>query len=252
MSVPYDYFDYPSYWAFRRYENEAEKIAISYLFRKIGKKDSLAEIGSGFGRLVPFYSDFAKEIVLADPSENLLQISQKKFGQQRKIKFIKTSLPKLSLPNSSFDVVVMVRVIHHLKDTENFFNEISRILKPDGFFVLELANKIHFLARVRELLKGNFFFTADQEPLEMRSKESIASNKILFLNHHPQKIIKNLKAEGFIIEKILSVSNFRNPIIKKFIPLKVLLFLERYSQRFLANLYFGPSIFILARKAYSS
>jgi hypothetical protein len=64
-----------------------------------------------------------------------------------------------------------------------------------------------------------------------------------------QKRLKKLLAHaGFKLEKVLSVSNLRYPVLKKFLPKKVLLGLEKSLQQPLAKSYFGPSTVYLLRK----
>jgi len=252
MPVPYDLFNYNSYWQFRKYEDQSERIALERFFQKIGKKDTLADIGGGFGRLVPVYLPFVKKVTLCDPSEKLLEIAKEKFKTNSQISYQKGGFPNLLFPDSCFETVLLIRVIHHLEDPKIAFEEVFRILKPGGFFFLEFANKIHFLARIKAFFKRDFSFASNLSPFEQRSKESIRKRKILFLNHHPKKIISDLRECGFLVEESLSVSNFRNPIIKEIFPLKILLFFEKVCQKPLSSLFFGPSIFLLCYKPHKT
>lgn len=250
MPTPYDFFDYQNYWKERKYEDGAERVALKRFFKKIGKKKSILDLGAGYGRLTDCYLDNADKILLVDASERMLKLSKERFKSLKKIHFLKASLTNLRLKNSSFDVVLMVRVIHHFRDSQKIIGEISRLLKPGGFLILEFANKIHFLARIKAILKGNFSYLKNFRPIDLRSKESLKERKIYFFNHHPKKIFSELFVCGFNIKEVLSVSNFRSPIIKKIIPLKSLLLLERILQKPLSFVFFGPSIFILAQKSY--
>ena len=47
---------------------------------------------------------------------------------------------KLPFDNNSVDVVGSINVLEHTDDTESFLNEIFRVLKPDGIFVLVCPN----------------------------------------------------------------------------------------------------------------
>jgi len=250
MPAPYDLFDYQAYWEPRSYEDKAEKIALNKFFKKIGHVQSLVDIGGGFGRLISTYLPMASKITLTDPSEKNLRSAKKRFASSEKIVFKKTGFPVLDFADSSFDAGVMVRVIHHLSDSNETFKEVSRILNPDGYFILEFANKIHFLARLKAIFKADFAFSKDLSTFEQRSKESIDKKRIIFLNHHPKKILADLKNNDFEILEILSVSNFRHPIIKKILPLEILLLFENICQTLLSFIYFGPSIFILVKKTY--
>lgn len=249
MGVPYDSFDYPKYWQKRTYEDQCEKIALKNLLKKIKPEGKVIDIGGGFGRLVPTYASFFQDCLVIDPSQKLLRIGKDYWKNIKNVSFQKGSLPKIDLKDNFCNAVLLVRVIHHLKNPLPSLKEISRILQPKGFLILEMANKVHFRARIKAFFSGDFSLTKDLTPLERRSSESISSRKILFLNHHPKKIISDLEQTGFIIKEILSVSNFRHPLIKKLIPDSILLCLEKLCQKPLAKVFFGPSIFILAQKS---
>lgn len=246
MSAFYDSYDYKSYWTTRQFEDKSEKIALLSFLKKINKKDSIIDIGGGFGRLSSVYCSLFKKCVLVDPSADLLELAKEE-NHFSNLFFLKANLPDLSI-KEKFDVALMIRVSHHLLNPLPSFKEVYELLNTDGYFILEIANKIHLLARLKAYLKGDFNFVNDYSSMERRSMESIKKGKITFVNHHPKKIINELKEIGFCLENVLSVSNFRNSILKKIIPQKILLLFEEKLQSPLGKIYFGPSIFILLRK----
>lgn len=248
MASPYDLYNYIDYWKGRSFEDNCERLAIEKFFKKIDKKNSIADIGGGFGRLSTSYVRVFDKCYLIDPSEKNLDQARKTFGKNDNLTFIRGSLPDLPLISDSVEVALLIRVIHHLNDPLPSLKDTKRILTKDGYFILEVANKIHFLARLKAWLRGDFLFSRNMEPLERRSEQSIKENKITFINHHPLKVVKDLEDLNFEIVEILSVSNFRNGILKKIIPQNILLSLENLVQKPLAKSFFGPSIFILARK----
>lgn len=248
MPSPYDLYDYVSYWKGRTYEDNAERIALEQFLEKIFSRESLVDIGGGFGRLCNTYSPLFKECLIVDPSQKNLVEGEKLFKNFINVKFKKDSLPNLDLKNDSFGTVLMIRVAHHISELLPSFKEINRILKSKGFLVLEFANKMHFVSKIKALFTLNFKYFSDTAPVEKRSLSSIKQRKITFVNHHPKKIIEDLKNSGFEIMEVLSVSNFRSSILKKILPQKLLLYLEKISQKPFSKIYFGPSIFVLAQK----
>lgn len=248
MPAPYDLYDYVLYWKGRSYEDLCERMVLEDFLKKIGNKNDLIDIGGGFGRLSLCYSKSFANCIVLDPSEKNLREGEKRFACQKNVSFQKGSLPCIPFPPKSFDVALLIRVTHHLKDLSPSFMEISRILKPNGYLVLEVANKVHFLSRLKAWLKLDFRFTGDWSPVEKRSPLSIRQGKITFVNHHPKKVTVDLEKAGFRVDKILSVSNFRSPFFKRFIPQKMLLQMERVIQKPFSQLFFGPSIFFLAQK----
>ncbi len=250
MTEAYDTYDYISYWQERKYEHESEVIAIKNFLLKIPKISKILDIGCGFGRHTPYYIFKSKSIVLCDPSARALKEAKKRFKSNRKIKFLQSGLENLTkkLPRASFDFIMMVRVIHHIKNPDKAFTIIQKLLSPKGYFILEFPNKTHWKALLRNFLKGNFIFPIDIFPIDRRSKSARKKNSLPFLNYHPGIIKEKMRRHGFQIIETRSVSNIRNSFLKRNIPLSLLLFIERKFQKCLACTNFGPSIFILAQK----
>lgn len=249
MPAGYDTYDYPSYWERREYEHYSEVSAIKSFLAKIPEIKTVLEIGAGFGRLTPNYVFRAKRVVLTDPSAKLLKLAKKQ-NPDKKVKIIQSKLENLKdkVRGKSADLIVCVRVLHHIKDLDKAMFQASRILKRKGYFILEFPNKRHAKATVSEMLKGNLTFLLDIFPKDVRSPKSKKENTLPFLNYHPDVVFEKLKDHGFNILQVRSVSNIRSGFIKKLIPTDVLLFIEKHLQRPLASVYFGPSIFILAQK----
>lgn len=249
VGVNYNLIDYSSYWQNREYEREAEKIALEKLFSRIPGKEqkTILEIGGGFGRLAAIYAPFFKDVIFLEPSEKLLKEAQANLAAQKNLTFLAGKGEAIPQKNKSTDAALMVRVSHHFQDLNPVLKEINRILKPQGFLILEFANKIHFKARLRAMRKGDFSFCKNLTPFDQR-RQSRKDPEVVFLNHHPQAVLNALSENNFKVKKILSVSNFRSPFLKKVLPQKWLLFWEKNTQSILAPFWFGPSIFILAKK----
>lgn len=246
--MPYDIFDYPSYWEGREYEDRSDKLAIFKFLKKIEDRESLIDIAGGFGRLSrPLAKEFAK-ILLVDQSEGLIKEAKKYLANFKNIEIKKGNCQKLPVASGSFSAALMVRIVHHLNEPEKALREARRVLKPGGFLILEFANKIHFLACLKAVLSGNFGFRGSLEPVEKRSEEAIKEEMITFKNCHPQAIENSLERIGFRIIDRLSVSNCRFLLLKRIIPLSLLLLWENLTQRLFARFYFGPSIYLLAQK----
>lgn len=248
--APYDSYDYQSYWQTRGFEDQCERLCLNKVLALIKNRRLLVDIGGGFGRLATCYSPLFEKCLIVDPSSRLLA-EGKKIAQEKRLtnlEFKLGELPKLPLDNNSCQTVLMIRVSHHLPDLTSSLKEIHRILKKDGYLILEIANKVHFLARLRAFWRGDWSFSRSWQVIERRSPQNIKQNLIPFSNHHPQKVIHDLKEMGFTLKAVYSVSNFRHPILKRIFPQRWLLWLEDKTQSLLAPFLFGPSIFILAQK----
>lgn len=246
MAAHYDdpAFSYTKYWQERQYEHESEVSAIRTLLSD-KHFSKLADVGGGYGRLMPALSPYTLQLILIEPSQKQRLIAKKRFQSFPHFSIRPGTAQATRLPTASQDAIALIRILHHLPDPAPAFKESARALKPGGYLLLEFANSAHFKARLTSLLSGR---PIPALPIERRGLQNIRARTIPFVNHHPQTIQKLLAQAGFITIRRLSVSNFRLPVFKKIIPLKVLLILESLSQSLLSPLWFGPSIFILAKR----
>jgi len=241
-------FDYRQYWTGREYENLSEKIALEKILETLPEKNRLLDIGGGFGRLASVYTPIFKNCLLIDPSQKLLNQAKDFCSKYDNLKLQKGFFEKLPFNDKQFDTVITVRTFHHLNNPNLAIKEAHRVLKNNGFLILEFANKNRLINILRTVIKGNFNFLIETKPVNIGQKK----NCLPFLSYHPSQIKTLLYANGFQIKKIISVCNFRAHWLKKIIPTKFLLFLD--SIIFILNTrltilnYLGPSIFILAQK----
>ncbi|HKB88838.1 MAG TPA: methyltransferase domain-containing protein [Patescibacteria group bacterium] len=250
MSAAYDTFDYPGYWIGRDYEHKSDIIALKAFLDRIKKIKNILDVGAGFGRLVPFYAFRAKKILLTDPSGRALKMARVAYHDRKNVKFIHSALFNLptKIRSSSNDLVVMVRVIHHITNIDTAFKTINRLLSPKGYLVFEFANKKHVKATFKELFKGNYLYSQDLTTRDIRSKKAIKRGTLPFLNYHPDRIKEVLDLYGFDVIEKRSVSNIRSTFLKGIFSTDILLSFETILQRPFSYIDFGPSIFILARK----
>jgi len=237
-------YNYQDYWTGRDYEHAAEEMAIRRLLK--GKRFKHAvDVGGGYGRLSKFLTIYADKVTLAEPSQQQLDMARIYLKESPTVERLLAQAADLKMPAKSADLVMVVRVLHHLPDPATELAEIARILKPGGTFILEFANDAHFLNRIRYGARGK---RVPKDPVDIRSQASIEAGEIPFVNHHPKTIIKLLKDSGFEVETVLSGSNLRSPRLKKVLSKNVLLGLEKVMQPLLAPIYFGPSLWLRLKK----
>ncbi len=237
--------NYRDYWAGRDYEHASEEIAIKRLLKGKHYK-SAADIGGGYGRLCVLLQDYADKVTLAEPSKQQLDIAKDFLKDYPKIDQQLMQADDLRFRDDSLDLITMIRVMHHLPDPSLEFSEIARVLKDDGVFILEIANYAHGRNRLKHAVKLKKLPT---NPVDIRSEQNKRDDEIAFVNHNPKTVIKQLAHAGLKVEKVLSVSNLRSPTLKKIIPASAMLSVERFLQPTLAKTYFGPSVFLLVKKA---
>lgn len=237
--------NYLHYWEGRDYEHASEEIALKRLLRGKHFKHA-ADIGGGYGRLCLFLQKYADKVTLAEPSQQQLDIAKEFLKDHKEIDRVLTQADDLKFKANSLDLITMIRVMHHLPDPRREFKELHRVLKDEGYLILEVANYAHGRNRLKHVLKAK---RLPQEPVDIRSDKNKREDEIPFVNHNPRTVIRQLAHAGLKVEKVLSVSNLRSPGLKKVVPRSVMLTAERLMQAPFSRIYFGPSVFFLVRKA---
>lgn len=236
--------NYLHYWDGREYEHAAEEIALKKLLR--GKHFQTAiDVGGGYGRLCLFLEKYADKVILAEPSQQQLDIAADFLKGHPEIQRRLTQADDLKFADKSADLITMIRVMHHLPEPSAEFGEIARVLSDEGVAIIEVANYLHARNRLKYLLKGE---RMPVKPVDIRSKQNQRDDEIAFVNHNPRTVIRQLEHAGLRVEATLSVSNLRSTRLKKIVPHRLLVGTEHLLQRPLAGSYFGPSIFFLVSK----
>jgi ubiquinone/menaquinone biosynthesis C-methylase UbiE len=235
-------FNYRNYWEERGYEHAAEELAINNLLK--GKHFRKAvDIGGGYGRLSVLLEKYSDKVVLAEPSQQQLDIAKEFLENHPEIDRKLMQADNLAFKSGEIDLITMIRVMHHLPDPTAEFNEITRVLSSDGCAIIEVANYTHARNRIRHMLKHK---KLPLEPVDIRTTSK--QGEVAFVNHNPHTVIKQLAHAGLTVDRILSVSNLRSPALKRVVPKRIMLAVEGILQPTLASSFFGPSVFFLVRK----
>jgi ubiquinone/menaquinone biosynthesis C-methylase UbiE len=232
-------FNYARWWAGREYEHQAEVLAIRRLLT--GHRFTHAvDVGGGFGRLSVVLAEYADTVTLTDPSRQQLEIARHFLARCPSVRSRQMVASELEFPDAGVDLVAMVRVMHHLPEPARVLAEISRILRPGGYAIIEVANSAHAVNRVRSVVRG--------EQIPAAAREIGSRGLIPYVNHHPATVARQFQDAELHIRRRLSVSNLRHRAIKKVLPDKALIAVERVAQQRVARAYFGPSMFFLLQK----
>ena len=131
------------------------------------------EFGCGTGSTALTHAPYVKHIRATDASANMIQIARHKAqtAQVHNVSFEQTAIEDISAPESDFDAVLGLSILHLLQDKEAVIAKVHTMLKPGGVFVsstaclgdmLKLWRLIlsirHFLRVIPEVK----FFTSDQ------------------------------------------------------------------------------------------
>lgn len=119
-----------------------------------------AGCGEGYGTEV--LARTAREVVGADLELSVVERAAQRYPGP---KFEAADLEALHFDAASFDAVVTLQVIEHMRSPANFCVELARILKPGGLLILATPNRLTFSPEgIR-----NPFHTVEFSPADLRA-----------------------------------------------------------------------------------
>ncbi len=233
----YEGSDYQqSFWeqGGRAYEDGAEAVALRRLLPKSGRL--LLEVGAGAGRNTPRYAGFER-IVLMDYSTTQMQQAQARLGRSEKYIYVAADVYRLPFAPGLFDAATMIRVLHHMAEPEKALARVRAALQPGATFILEFANKHNLKAILRYLLRRQSWSPFTLEPVEYLP---------LNFDFHPRAVRGYLKNAGFAIGRILTVSHYRIGFLKRWVPTRLLVWLDSLASLTGPLWQLSPSVFVRA------
>jgi SAM-dependent methyltransferase len=98
----------------------------------------ILEIGSGRGTLLADLRARGLDVVGVEISADRIAEARARFGDVPIQQIAGTTLP---FADATFDVVLSFDVFEHIPDTDAHIDEVQRVLKPGGWYLLQTPNK---------------------------------------------------------------------------------------------------------------
>ncbi len=119
--------------------------------------ETVAEIGAGLGSYTEALLEFAQRLDLVEPSRKLLPKLTRRFGDADKVTvFPETAETWLRrMPENTYDTLVMINVLEHIKDDSEVLHGVFRVLRPGGHVVL-FVPALPFLFSPVDRLVGHY------------------------------------------------------------------------------------------------
>lgn len=154
-----------------------------------------AELCCGKGEAFSLIGDKIKKGVGADVSVKMLEGALEEHSSRDNFLFIQADATQLPLKASSFDSVFMLGGIHHVPNREKLFQEVSRILKPGGYFYFREPVSDWLLWRmIRSIIYKLSPILDDQTERPLRWEETVP---LLEENNFQMGIWKRIGFIGF-------------------------------------------------------
>ena len=192
-------FDHPLYQQVHR--------VLSALARRSAKQLRILDVG---GRRSNYTIGLSGRVLISDvPRESAVQhsldlgateeIRQRVIAQRANVDdYVYDDMTRSALPDNAFDVVVAVEVLEHVEEDERFIQNVARVLKPGGSFVMTTPNgdflrhlypdhKRHYeREQLRDLLAGSF--------AEVDTRYTVNDGPLIRLGVHPMSIRTPLRS----------------------------------------------------------
>jgi ubiquinone/menaquinone biosynthesis C-methylase UbiE len=140
---------------------------------------TVLDVGTGTGVLIPFLLQAigsSGSITAVDYAENMVEKCKSKYSHLQNVTIKVQDVEELDLPNESFDAVTCFGLFPHLENKEKALYHMSRVLKPEGRFIIA-----HALSS-----------------LEIKAHHSEASSAVVHdVLPERQEMIKLLESAGF-------------------------------------------------------
>jgi len=106
-------------------------------YTTVTKDQKLLEVGCGNGALLRHLSQkYALKVTGTEIKPELVQVARQGSKNFPDVKIIGTTATNLPFKENEFDIVLAFMVIHQVPPWQRAMEEISRVVKPDGFIVI--------------------------------------------------------------------------------------------------------------------
>ncbi|MCH7759563.1 class I SAM-dependent methyltransferase [Patescibacteria group bacterium] len=174
--------------------------------------------GVGYGSYQLAVKGKAKKVIGIDISSQAIDQANKDY-QAFNLSFrIGDAEKKIDLADNYFDLVISIETIEHLKGRDRFLQEVIRVLKPAGVFILSTPNKA---ATLRSQLPGKPLNKYHIVEFRKRRLEKLLGKYFNSLDWFGQKVIPQksilyfFKRIGWILK---GISPVREKIDYKVLP----------------------------------
>jgi len=135
----------------RKKESEKNIKIAERLFSQIDSSDvkNVLEVGCGIGVVSSYLAEKYKwNITGIDLDPEQIERAKNDNKENEYLRFFEADVTELPYANSGFDMVLSFDVLHHIPNYDRAIEEISRVLKQNGFYILNDLVLPRFTARI--------------------------------------------------------------------------------------------------------
>ena len=185
------------------------KLVVKRAKEKFYNGGKMLDIGCGIGNFADYFQDYFGIDIIKSALEELK-------NKHKKNNVLVSDAEKLPFKKESFSFIIAVEVLQYIRNKEEFFDEIFRVMRPNSHAVLITQNPDSIIWKIRQKRRG-------KSPLE-------------FAPVH--KTIENIKERGGIIVSFGGLYTPFDPLLFFFLP--------NYNKKFVET--FAKAYWVIFRK----
>ena len=153
----------------------------------------ILDLGCGTGRFLSFLANRGNRLTGIDISAGMLEKARERIETElaTPVRLLHSESERLPFDDESYDAVCSILVINLIEEYQKTFDEVARILKPDGIFIFNVPNL------------SSIYFPAGTY-VNIRGKTRTANKRGYRYSHwfSRAEIQKALAASGFVMEEV--------------------------------------------------
>lgn len=192
------------------------KKVISERFRELNGERVL-DLGCGYGWYTNYLSCVGGAVIGCDGSKKMISIAEKQYPD---CKFELADIEKaLPYSDSTFDIVFCNQVLMDIEDFEKVYQEVYRILKPDGIFYFSIVHPAFYDCQWEQDKNG---FRKNKIMTKYLSEYSFKNEfwgKTTHFHRTVSKYINSALSKGFVLKSLEEPESYDGVTKSKEFPL---------------------------------
>jgi len=199
--------------AYNTYRKPPTEEVVAEILLLAGKNqfDLIVDLGSGTGLSTVVWKDYARQVVGIEPNSRFIEVARR-LNNYDTVRYVEGWAHKTGLAEKSADIVTAMNSLHWM-DLQSAFQEINRILKPGGLFVMlgafdftlyDFEATDHSVQLLKEKNLHKKTTIQSEEDVEIYFKDpSLFDGRVEFIMRKkeelaPPELIGRMKTIGFV------------------------------------------------------
>lgn len=147
----------------RHAKHGIEQVERLLQYVNLKENQNYLEVGCGNGHICKHLArKYNLNVTGTDVDPEMIQFAKKNIGDMPNIRLLEMDATKMPFEDKEFDIILSFGVMHHIGNWEKALEEISRVLKPQGFLIFGDLAYSRFITRIfRPIVKNYDVYTIE-------------------------------------------------------------------------------------------